>query len=152
MRGIIYLAFFVRETHQTVQQLAVSSSGSFIKCVHELRLLDVLLSNDLKWHAHASCTRKAINSMIGTINHYGNTLNMNTHQRIIVNAFIIPTLNYALLMWCWLNKTDENAFNHTILRCTRIITHSKTVELNATTYALTGLTPFSPMSSIRCVM
>ena len=44
------------------------------------------------------------------------------------------------------------AFNYIILRCARIITHNKTVKLNATTYALTNLMPFSPMSLIRCVM
>ena len=76
---------------------------------------------------------------------------MNIRQRI-VKTFIISRLNYALPLRYRLNKVDENAFNHTILSCTRIITHSKTVELNATTYALTGLMPLSPMSSIHCIM
>ena len=52
----LFISPFTCKVHQTVQQLAVGSRDSFIKCVHELRLLGVLLSNDLKWHANASRT------------------------------------------------------------------------------------------------
>jgi hypothetical protein len=146
----MFVSPFLRKEHQAAQQLAVGSSGTFVKCVDELRLLGVLVTHDLRWHAHASRTRKSINSMIGTINRFGNSLNMDTRQRI-VNAFIIPKMTHAMPVWCWLNKTDEKDFDHTMLRCARVITHNRAIELNAMTHTLTGLLPFSQLSSLRCV-
>ena len=114
-----------------------------------LRLLGVTISNDLKWSAHAALMQRSINRMVGTINRFGCSLNVNTRQRI-VNAFVLPKLTYALPVWCWVNKGSEDNLNHCILRCARVILRKKDITLNSSTHAATGLLPFNTLSSVRC--
>jgi hypothetical protein len=89
--------------------------------------------------------------MIGTINRFGCSLNADTRRRI-VNAFVVPKLHYALPVWCWVDKAEEKAFDHTILRCARVIMHNKAITLNSTTFNATNLLPFKQMLSLRCLI
>ena len=123
----------------------------------KLRLLGVILSQDLVWSSHARRSRAAVNSdsadngMISTINRFDSSLSVET-RKCIVNALIEPKLMYKLPVWCWVTKTDEKAFDHTILRCARVILRKRDAKLDIIIYSLTGLLQIAQLPSLQCLM
>ena len=123
-------------------------TGMCIKCITQLCLLGITISRDLKWNTHASCTRQSISNMINIINRFGSALNTNACFRIF-NTFIMPKLYFGQPVWCWINKSNEKAINHTLQCCARVALWKKSSKLDAETYAVTNLMPFGQLASLR---
>ena len=81
----------------TVAQDRLRLAKAVLNIVHEMRVLGVTLSSDLKWSTHASNVRASVSKMAGVFNSFRCSLNMRTRQKIL-QAFIVPKLVYCLLV------------------------------------------------------
>ena len=64
-------------------------NGTLLPVITTMRILGVTFANDLCWEAHINIVRKKMATMIGTLHHFGHTLN-NDCRRKIAHAFILP--------------------------------------------------------------
>ena len=147
----MFISPFVRITVPSLPALKVILTGISIKCITELRLLGITILRDLKWNTQASRTHQFISNMINTINRFGTILNTNICL-CIFNAFIMLKLYFGLLMWCWVNKSNEKVINHTSQRCIRVVLQKKSSTLDAEIYAITNLMSFGQLASLRYLL
>ena len=86
--------------------------------------------------------------MLGVLNRFGSTLNIDCRRRIL-QAFIIPKLTYARPVWCWVDTTTAQALDTTIQHAARIVLHKQNAMLYSSTYEATGLLPFHLISQFK---
>ena len=144
----MYIAPCSRGPVEDACNLKLNGAGFSIDAVGKLKILGVTISSDLNWSVHAKSVRQSVTKMISVLNRFGCSLNNDVRCRIL-NAFIIPKLNYCQPVWCHVSKGEEKTINHVLLRAVKIVLHNKTAELNAVTYHSTKILPFYISSAIK---
>ena len=131
--------------------LLVGNSGASIAASNELRILGVIISDDLKWSKQATHVRKSISNMVNVLNRFGTSLNNETRKRIF-NSFVSPKMHFCTPDWCWVGPSDLKSMNHTIQRAARVILYNSRAELNHDIFTATGLLPFELFSHHKSLL
>ena len=69
-----------------------------IKRVSNVKFLDVIIDEHLTWKSHINLVKSKAAKMIGIIKRLKFTLPLSA-LRILYNAFVLPGLNYGLILW-----------------------------------------------------
>ena len=94
-------------------------SNLVLNNVNEMRMLRVTLTSDLKWFTHASRIRASATEMIGVLNRFSCTLNVNARNKIL-QAFIIPKFAHCIPVWGHIRKKDFFAIDQMLQRAARV--------------------------------
>ena len=129
----------------------IQLGNSTLRSADSLCILGVTISADLKWLINEFNVRSSVNKLIGVLNRFGDTLNVNARQRIL-QAIITPKLAYCVPVWEHLSKKQIEAMNYVIQRAARVVMHNKSACLNQSAHDLTGLMPFNIMAMQRCAI
>ena len=65
----------------TVAPAGLRFGKAVLNTVHEMRIIGVTLSSDLKWSTHALNVRASVSKMVGVLNRFGCSLNIRTRQK-----------------------------------------------------------------------
>ena len=131
--------------------LFVGNSGASIAASTELRILGVIISDDLKWSKQATHVRKSISNMVNVLNLFGTSLN-NKIRKHIFNSFVSPKMHFCAPVWCWVGPSHIKSMNHIIQRATRVILHNSRAELNHNIFTATELLPFELFSHHKSLL
>ena len=129
-------------------ELILDHSDSRIKSVSELRILGVTLTVDFKWSVYARNTCRSITKMVVVLNRFGCSPNIDSRCHNF-NASIRPKMIYYLPVWCYVNESAENAADHMLCCVAGMILHTKHAALDRDTFRITGILPFTLMSSLK---
>ena len=90
----MYIVLCSRGPAEDACNLKLNGAGFSIDTVGELKIIGVTITSDLNWSVHAKHVRPSVTKMISVVNRFGCSLNSDVCCRIL-NAFIIPKLNYC---------------------------------------------------------
>ena len=94
--------------------------GQAIEIVDKMTILDVVLTNNLSWTAHANHVKSKISGRLGVIRRFGPSLNFRSHLQMF-NIFIKPSLIYCLPVWGNCSLSCQHIFDTLRLRCTKYV-------------------------------
>ena len=106
-----------------------------------IKILGVTLSDDLKWNTHSKHVRSCVNGMVGVLQRFGPSLNMDARLKIF-NTFILPRITYCLPVWGNGSATVASGLSRTLLRSARFVSNNPSAELNKATFLSTGILSF----------
>ena len=89
-------------------------NGTLLPVVTTMRILRVIIANDLCWEARNNMVRKKMATMIRTLHGFGHTLNTD-YRRKIARTFILPHLRYCRPVWGNTSAGVQSQLGHLLL-------------------------------------
>ena len=98
--------------------------GITLECVNVIKILSLTIDHNLTWHAHIDTVCTKMSRMIGILWRIRDLLSQSMKQ-MFYNAYILPSLDYALFAWSGLSDGDLNRILLLQKRAVRVVTDSK---------------------------
>ena len=113
-----------KRRHLDISKLYLNVKGITLECVNEIKILGLTIDHNLTWHAHINTVCTKMSRMIGILWRIRDLLSQSMKQ-MFYNAYILPSLDYALIAWSGLSDGDLNRILLLQKRAVRVVTDSK---------------------------
>ena len=90
-----------------ISKLYLNIKGITLECVNVIKILGLTIDHNLTWHAHIDTVCTKMSRMIGILWRIRDLLSQSMKQ-MFYNAYILPSLDYALIAWSGLSDGDLN--------------------------------------------